>query len=169
MNQLMNVARRAIGGLSALRDLPPLLFRLILAYGFWMPALTKWRNIDSTAKWFASMGYPFPELNVYLSATTELTGAILLTLGLATRLISVPLSVVMIVAITTVHWKHGFAAGHNGFEIPLYYLVMLFSLIVGGAGRVSLDHQIARFFRARGEAVASSDGVGSRAAAPTDI
>lgn len=124
---------------STLKDLPPLLFRLILAYGFYGPALHKVSNIEGTAKWFASMNYPAPLFNAYMAAGTESLGVILLTLGLATRLISIPLMVVMIVAITTVHLGNGFACGDNGFEIPLYYFLMLFSLFVGGAGRISID------------------------------
>ncbi len=46
---------------------------------------------------------------------------------------------VMIVAVTTVHLKNGFACGDNGFEIPFYYFFMLFALLIGGAGKYSLD------------------------------
>jgi len=90
------------------------------------------------------MGIPFPTLNAYMAATTEISGVILLTLGLATRLISIPLMVTMIVAIVTVHLGNGFEAGNNGFEIPLYYLLMLFALLVNGAGKFSLDHLMAK-------------------------
>jgi len=69
-----------------------------------------------------------------------LLGVVLLTLGLFTRLISIPLMVVMVVAITTVHLSHGFSAGNNGFEIPLYYLLFLALFASLGAGKFSLDH-----------------------------
>ena len=67
-------------------------------------------------------------------------GVVLLVLGLFTRLISLFLAVIMMVAIFTVHWSNGFSAGNNGFEIPLYYL--LFSLLFAsfGAGKYSLDY-----------------------------
>jgi putative oxidoreductase len=65
---------------------------------------------------------------------------VLLTLGLFTRLISLPLIVVMVVAITTVHLAHGFSAGDNGFEIPLYYMMFLALFASFGAGKFSLDH-----------------------------
>jgi hypothetical protein len=48
----------------------------------------------------------------------------------------------MIVAIKTVHWANGFDAGNNGFEIPLYYLIMLLTLMVFGSGKISLDNFI---------------------------
>jgi putative oxidoreductase len=117
-----------------------LLARLTVAYGFYQPAMQKWSDISSVADWFGTLGIPFPTLNAYLAASTELLGVVLLTLGLFTRLISVPLMVVMVVAITTVHLSHGFAAGDNGFEIPLYYLLFLALFASLGAGKLSLDH-----------------------------
>jgi len=119
-----------------------LLIRLVLAYGFFEPAMMKWNDISAVAQWFGSMGIPFPTLNAYMAATTELTGVILLSLGLMTRLIALPLMVVMIVAIITVHLPHGFSAGNNGFEIPLYYMLMLFALASHGPGRFSIDRLI---------------------------
>ena len=89
------------------------------------------------------MGFVLPTLNAYLAALTETAGFVLLFLGLATRIISIPLMFVMLVAIFTVHIGHGFAAGDNGFEIPLYYLLMLFSLLITGPGRISVDAVIA--------------------------
>ncbi|WP_373032776.1 DoxX family protein [Sulfurovum sp.] len=117
-----------------------LLARLTVAYGFYEPAMQKWSDISSVAEWFGTLGIPFPTLNAYLAASTELLGVVLLTLGLFTRLISLPLMVVMVVAITTVHLTHGFSAGDNGFEIPLYYLLFLALFASLGAGKFSLDH-----------------------------
>ena len=119
-----------------------LLARLIVAYGFFQPAKAKWGDINAIAEWFGSMGMPFPTLNAYMAASTEALGVVLLTLGLFTRLISIPLMVVMVVAIMTVHLAHGFEAGNNGFEIPLYYMLFLFIFLSHGAGKFSLDHLI---------------------------
>jgi putative oxidoreductase len=117
-----------------------LLARLTVAYGFYEPAMQKWSNISSVSNWFGTLGIPLPTFNAYLAASTELLGVVLLTLGLFTRLISIPLMIVMVVAITTVHLSHGFAAGDNGFEIPLYYLLFLALFASLGAGKLSLDH-----------------------------
>jgi putative oxidoreductase len=126
--------------LSKGRDIALLLARLTIAYGFYNPAMQKWSDISSVAEWFGTLGIPFPTLNAYLAASTELTGVVLLTLGLFTRLISLPLIVIMVVAITTVHISHGFSAGDNGFEIPLYYMLFLAIFASFGAGKFSLDH-----------------------------
>ncbi|MFT7860529.1 MAG: DoxX family protein [Sulfurimonas sp.] len=116
--------------------------RFILAYGFYEPAMMKWSDISAVAEWFGSIGIPLPTLNAYLAASTEITGVVLLTLGLLTRLISIPLIIVMIVAIVTVHLPNGFSAGDNGFEIPLYYMLFLLIFLSHGAGKFSLDRLI---------------------------
>ena len=121
------------------QSLSLLLARFAVAYGFLDPAMKKWADINAIAGWFGSMGIPFPTLNAYMAASTEALGVVLLTLGLFTRLISVPLMVVMVVAIMTVHLAHGFSAGDNGFEIPLYYMLFLFIFMSHGAGKFSLD------------------------------
>ena len=99
-------------------------------------------DIISIVEWFASMGMPLPRFNAYMAAGTEMLGVALLTLGLATRIISFPLIIVMIVAIKTVHWENGFNASDNGYEIPLYYILMLLVLFFVGPGRLSLDKLI---------------------------
>ena len=122
------------------QSLALLLARVAVAYGFYEPAMQKWSDIDSAATWFGSIGIPLPTLNAYMAATTEIVGVVLLTLGRFTRLISIPLMVVMVVAIVTVHLPNGFSAGENGFEIPLYYMLFLGIFASFGAGKFSLDH-----------------------------
>lgn len=124
------------------KSLSLLFARLAVAYGFYEPAMMKWNGIDNVASWFGTMGIPFPTLNAYMAASTEAAGVVLLTLGLMTRLISIPLIIVMIVAIFMVHLPHGFSAGDNGFEIPLYYMLFLFIFFANGAGKFSLDRII---------------------------
>ncbi len=121
------------------QSLSLLFARLVVAYGFYEPAMMKWADINSVSQWFGSIGIPFPTLNAYMAASTEIVGVVLLTLGFLTRLISLPLIVVMIVAILTVHLSNGFSAGDNGFEIPLYYMLFLFIFFTNGAGKFSLD------------------------------
>jgi len=137
--QLLNLCKMVDPLLNKLQSVSLLFLRLILAYGFYEPAMNKWSDIGAVAQWFDSMELPFPTLQAYMAASTELSGVILLTLGLFTRLISIPLMVVMVVAITTVHLANGFNSGDNGFEIPLYYFLMLLVLVAHGAGKFSVD------------------------------
>ena len=138
------IYRNTVEKLNRLSDIPLLLFRLVLAYGFFGPAMMKWGNMAAITEWFGNMGIPMPTLNAYLAASTEMAGVILLPLGLATRIISIPLMITMVVAILTVHLGNGFEAGNNGFEIPVYYLLMLFALLINGSGKISLDYIINR-------------------------
>jgi len=116
-----------------------LVVRLILAYGFYEPALTKWKDFSSVAMWFSEMNIPLPLFTAYMVASFEIVGVVLLTIGFLVRWISIPLISIMITAIITVHWEHGFAACKNGFEIPLYYISFLFILLTFGAGYISFD------------------------------
>ena len=142
----MNIFNKITDHLEKLKDIPPLLFRLVLAYGFYGPATMKLKNFNGIIEWFTGMGMPLPKLNALLATGTETAGFILIFLGLATRIISIPLMVVMVVAITTVHMGNGFEAGNNGFEIPIYYMLMLFSLLITGPGRISIDSLVANFY-----------------------
>lgn len=128
--------------LQNFQSLSLLLARFAVAYGFLEPALLKWKDIGAVADWFGSMGIPFPTLNAYMAASTEILGVLLLTIGLFTRVIAIPLMVIMVVAIMTVHLAHGFSAGDNGFEIPLYYMLFLSIFASHGAGKFSLDYYL---------------------------
>jgi len=135
--------------LEKLKDLPPLIFRLVIAYGFYGPAMKKVGNFEGTAKFFAKLDIPLPTFNAYLAGITEFLGVWLLLLGLGTRLIAIPLMVTMAVAIYTVHYKFGFKAVDNGYQIQLYFIFMLFLLLIFGSGRISLDHLIGRWRKNR--------------------
>ncbi len=137
---LKNKYFEIIKSLENLKSIPLLLLRLILAYGFFGPAKMKLGNIEGIISWFESINIPLPALNAYMATGTEALGVLLLTLGLGTRLISIPLIITMIVAIVTVHLPNGFEAGSNGFEIPLYYMIMLFTLVIFGSGKFSVDY-----------------------------
>jgi len=128
--------------LQNFQSLSFLFARLVVAYGFFDSAMMKWSNMKDTADFFVGIGIPFPMLNAYMAGTTELLGVVLLSLGFLTRLIVLPLIVMMVVVISTVDLAHGFSAVNNGFEIPLYYLLFLFIFISHGAGKFSLDYYL---------------------------
>lgn len=103
--------------LSVLRHfdgLPALGLRLYLVPVFWMAGMQKYASFDDTVSWFGDpefgLGLPMPWLLAFLATATELGGAVLLTVGLATRWISIPLLVTMVVAILTVHGEFGWQA-----------------------------------------------------------
>ena len=91
-----------------------LTLRLFLAPVFWMAGLSKFNAFDSTVEWFGNsdwgLGLPLPWLMAFLATAMELAGAVLLTLGLFTRAVALPLIITMLVAITSVHWENGWQA-----------------------------------------------------------
>jgi putative oxidoreductase len=139
MRSNKSALQRVANQLSRLSDLPMLFIRLVLSYGFFVTAKTQWSDIQAISNWYENNQIPFPIFSAYLSASIEILGAVLLFLGLATRLITLPLMVMMLIGIFLVHWENGFEATKNGVEIPLYYTIMLFTLFIIGPGRVSLD------------------------------
>jgi uncharacterized membrane protein YphA (DoxX/SURF4 family) len=100
--------------LKYLDGLAPLALRLYLVPIFWMAGTQKIAGMENTIEWFGNpdwgLGLPFPSLLAHLAAYTEVVGALLLLLGLATRWISIPLMFTMLVAIFAVHWGNGWAA-----------------------------------------------------------
>ena len=141
INKINNISEKV---LTNFQSIFLLLARLVIAYGFFEPALNKWNSISDTASWYASLGIPFPLLNVYISASVESLGVVLLALGLLTRAISLPLIGTMVVAILTVHIGNGFSSGDNGFEIPLYFLLFLGLFASFGPGKISLDYFLSK-------------------------
>lgn len=91
-----------------------LALRLYLAPVFWMAGMNKLEDIDSVTAWFGNtewgLGLPFPELMAWLATLTEIGAAVFLVLGLAVRLVSIPLIITMLVAIFAVHWPNGWQA-----------------------------------------------------------
>lgn len=135
--------RRIIGYLEAIPYwFVALVIRLSIAGVFWMSGQTKitgWRVNESTIELFRNE-YNLPLINpvlaANLSALAEHVLPILLVLGLATRFAAIGLLVMTLVIEIFVYpeaWPtHGTWAG------------CLLILMTKGAGRVSLDHIVAR-------------------------
>lgn len=100
--------------LAQLDGLPSLALRLYLVPVMWMAGSSKLQHFEDTANWFGNpdwgLGLPFPTLMAGLVTASELGGAILLAAGLATRWVSIPLAITMLVAALTVHWENGWQA-----------------------------------------------------------
>ena len=111
---LLNRLHDLLDSLRAADFLAPLAMRLYLVPVFWMAGTKKLGDMENTIAWFGNpdwgLGLPMPELMAWAAALTEAGGAILLLVGLATRWISIPLMVTMVVAAVTVHWDKGWAA-----------------------------------------------------------
>jgi putative oxidoreductase len=98
----------------AIEGLAPLLLRLYLAPVMIQAGWNKYQGFEGIVDWFGNadygLGLPFPLVMAFLATATELLGGIFLLLGLATRWVSIPLMVTMLVAAFSVHWVNGWAA-----------------------------------------------------------
>jgi len=68
-------------------------------------------------------------------------GGLLLILGLFTRTACALLFVVMLVAVTAVHFPNSFFASNGGFEYNFLIMAALVSLSLMGPGKFSLNRK----------------------------
>ncbi len=96
-------------------------------------------GLKGTAGFLSQLGLEPAIFWAVVVAATEFFGGLFVLLGLLTRWASSSLSVVMVVALITVHAKNGFFLANHGYEYNLAILGMTLSLLFTGAGRASLD------------------------------
>jgi putative oxidoreductase len=136
----------------------PLPLRLIIGFGFMAHGWAKLsRGPSGFAKLLAQIGAPLPEATAWASTFVELHGGLAIFVGAFVEVVSIPLIVMMLVAMFTVHLRYGFSSintigltadgpkfGPPGFEVNLLYIAGLISLILGGAGALSVDRLLAQ-------------------------
>jgi putative oxidoreductase len=136
----------------------PLPLRLIIGFGFMAHGWAKLsRGPSGFARLLAQIGTPFPEATAWVSTFMELLGGLAIFVGAFVEVVSVPLIVMMLMAMLTVHLKYGFSSvntigltedgpqfGPPGYEVNLLYIAGLVSLILGGAGALSVDRLLWR-------------------------
>ena len=195
---IISVATKAqmyLGKINVTDFIAPLLLRLYLVPVFWMAGTMKLGSMESTIEWFGNpdwgLGLPLPFLMAWIATLTEVVGAVCLFFGFATRWISIPLIITMVVAAVTVHLPNGWLAIaeggglfasertmgaiqrldrakeilqdnanyswltengslvilNNGIEFAATYTIMLVALLYVGAGKLSIDHLIAKRFQ----------------------
>lgn len=88
--------------------------------------------MDRLVGLFMTVHIPFPTVSAHVVATLEVGGAMLLVLGIATRLVGILLAIEMLVAITTVVWRQGFLGGY-AFELTLLTVALALAMAGGGA------------------------------------
>jgi putative oxidoreductase len=150
------------------RQWAPLPLRLVIGYGFLAHGWAKLsRGPAGFAKLLEQIGAPLPEATAWASTLIEVLGGLAILAGAFVAAASLPLIVLMLVAMFTVHLRYGFSAintigltadgpqfGPPGYEVNLLYIAGLLALILGGAGPFSIDRLLAR--RKRGPAASPS-------------
>lgn len=100
-------------------------------------------GLEGTGKWMASIGIEPGMLMAALAGGAEFFGGLALLLGLLVRPAAAVLGFTMLVAIFSVHIGNGLFMSNNGIEFGLALLAVTVSLLVSGAGRVSVDAVLA--------------------------
>jgi putative oxidoreductase len=90
-------------------------------------------------EFFAGIGIPAPQIQAPFASGVEFVCGALLLAGLFSRLASVPLVVVMIVAIATARHEELTSLGALFGFIEYLYILLLSYVALEGAGPLSLD------------------------------
>ena len=122
-----------------------LIIRFLLAYVFLNGGLQKFIYASAGPERFANMGFPAPAFTAYFVAVFEIACGALMLLGLATRLASVPLMIIMAVAIWTTkipQFAEGFWTFAQAARLDICMFMLALFMLINGAGRLSLDAKL---------------------------
>ena len=131
----------------------PIPLRLIVGCGFMTHGFLKLdRGVEFFAAALSGLGIPAAEFMAWITIVIEILGGLAVLAGAYIRLVSVPMTIVLLVAIFKVHWQFGFSSikflsasaaglqfGKPGVECDLLYLACLATLLAGGTGPLAFD------------------------------
>jgi putative oxidoreductase len=132
----------------------PIPLRLIVGFGFMQHGFAKWsKGPDAFATILQALGTPMPHLLSWITIGIEIFGGLAVLVGAFVALASIPMAIVLIVAMLTVHLPYGFSSiklmaitatgakfGPPGYECDLLYLAALMALVLGGSGPLTFHN-----------------------------
>jgi putative oxidoreductase len=153
MNRSSLLAKLCISPLPVPAEWYAIPLRLIIGLGFFEHGYAKLaRGYENFAEILHAIGMPFPDLLSMATIAVEIIGGLMILLGAFIPLAAVPMIVVLLVAIFSVHLPYGFSSitlqsygaavahfGQPGYETDLLYIAGLVALAIGGGGPFSLD------------------------------
>lgn len=140
---------------SRFQSLLLFLFRLVWGLQFMRFGWMKLQNPEATAQFFSNLHLPAPMFHAYLVGCFEWFCGLMLVLGLATRLISLPLLIIMFVAYSTAHvrifydWEFLKNPSLFAAEKPYPFLVTSLIVLIFGPGKISLDAWLEKWFNTK--------------------
>jgi putative oxidoreductase len=149
----MNLLRLSISPLPIPGGWYAVPLRLIIGFGFMQHGYAKLaRGPEDFISVLHAMELPVPSILGWATIMVELIGGLMILAGALIPLATVPMAVVLLVAIFTVHLPNGFSSiklqsfdaagahfGQPGYETDLLCLAGLAALCFGGPGPISID------------------------------
>jgi putative oxidoreductase len=127
------------------------LVRLYWGWQFFQTGKGKLMNLPKVTQFFESLGIPFPHAQAMLAGATELFGGLLLLVGLASRLISIPLIILLTFAYLTADIDRARVIFSDPDKfVTADEFLFLFAVVVVfafGPGALSLDALIGKYFK----------------------
>jgi putative oxidoreductase len=140
--------RRLVQAASLLQSPLLLAVRLYWGWQFFQTGKGKLMNHDKVTDFFQSLHIPFPSFNVYLAGSTECLGGLLLLVGLASRLVSLPLLFVLTIAYVTAEsdaLKSIFSDPDKFVSAtPFLFMMACLMVLAFGPGKFSLDWLVSK-------------------------
>ena len=132
--------------------------RLVIGYGFIAHGYAKVMN--GPQQFIAALNalrVPAPYIMGWLTIIFELLGGTAILAGAFVTLASIPLAIILLVAMFTVHLPYGFSSiklravtaagpqfGPPGYETDLLYLACLATLVISGPGPLAVDKRVSQ-------------------------
>jgi putative oxidoreductase len=137
---------------SSLRCPFLLIVRLYWGWSFFQTGKGKLSDLSQPTEFFTSLHIPFPAFNAALVGATECIGGLLLLVGLASRLISIPLIFLLVVAYLTADNEalRSIFSDPDKFlsATPFQFLFAVVLILIFGPGAISIDHLLKKKFGA---------------------
>jgi putative oxidoreductase len=124
---------------SRLKWLPPLVARITIGEVFIGSGWGKLHHLDKIVAFFTELGIPAPQIQAPFASAMELICGVLVLLGVFTEIASVPLIIIMIVALITAKKSDIGSFDDLTSQIEYLYIVILIYLGINGAGPIAFD------------------------------
>ena len=149
MDRLERLRRKLLAGLQRLAWLPPATARLCLGLSFLISGGYKATHLHQAIHYFTSLHIPAAGVMTPFVMVIELSCGALLLVGALTRLVTLPLAVMMAVAIVTA--KRGDLKSWSDILLlgEFLYILILGWLAIAGPGQLSIDYLVHRRLSAR--------------------
>lgn len=159
MRPAVLLGRLGVSPLPVLANWYAVPLRLVVGFGFIEHGYAKYsRGPEGFIAILHAIGMPFAHLLGWTTIVVEIAGGLLILLGALVPLAAVPMIILLLVAIFTVHLPNGFSSiklqsydaagahfGQPGYETDLLYVAGVLALCMGGTGPLSFD----RYFKKR--------------------